>query len=39
MPMIERVRLGSQVVGAFAEDGSYTAPKTARPKPALAARE
>jgi hypothetical protein len=40
MAMTERIRLGNQVVGAFAEDGSYAAPpKPVRPKPALAAGE
>lgn len=40
MPMTERIRLGNQAVGAFAEDGSYAAPpKPVRPKPALAAGE
>jgi hypothetical protein len=35
MLMPERIRLGNQVVSAFADDGSYAA----RPKPALAAGE
>ncbi len=40
MPMTERIRLGNQAVGAFAEDGSYTAPpEPVWPKPALAAGE
>jgi hypothetical protein len=39
MPMVERIRLGNQVVAAFAEDGSYAPARPARPEPALAAGE